>query len=102
LGFITDDILLFYEGTRRDALNLKEVLDLYYTATGMEINLEKSTLSFYEVSEEDCRVLSYLFPYQQIDFNLGLKYLGFVLKPNAYGIKDWSWLIEKVEKRLSI
>eukprot|EP01018_Ginkgo_biloba_P010712 Gb_14385 [translate_table: standard] len=30
-----------------------------------------------------------------IDFKDGLKYLGFSLKPNAYGVKDWSWLIAK-------
>lgn len=30
----------------------------------------------------------------------GLKYLGFVLKPNNYLSHDWKWLLEKVEKRI--
>jgi hypothetical protein len=30
----------------------------------------------------------------------GLKYLGFVLKPNDYRKEDWKWLLKKMEKRL--
>eukprot|EP01018_Ginkgo_biloba_P006122 Gb_38546 [translate_table: standard] len=60
-------------GSRRDALKLKEILDLYYAATGMHIELKE-----------------------------GLKYLGFIVKPNANGVKDWSWLIAKVKKRLLV
>jgi hypothetical protein len=33
---------------------------------------------------------------------LGMKYLGFHLKPNNYKKVDWLWLIEKLEKRLNI
>ena len=31
----------------------------------------------------------------------GLKYLGFYLKPNNYRVKDWLWLLKKIEKRIS-
>ena len=30
----------------------------------------------------------------------GSKYLGFVLKPNAYCFKDWMWLYKKIESRI--
>ena len=30
----------------------------------------------------------------------GFKYLGFVLKPNAYSFKDWMWLYKKIEGRI--
>lgn len=30
----------------------------------------------------------------------GFKYLGFFLKPNAYRVSDWHWLIEKFEKKI--
>ena len=29
-----------------------------------------------------------------------MKYLGFYLKPRGYYLKDWDWLIAKVEKRI--
>ena len=30
----------------------------------------------------------------------GFKYLGFILKPNAYSFKDWLWLYKKIEGRI--
>lgn len=32
----------------------------------------------------------------------GLKYLGFVLKPNSYSFKDWMWLIKKIQERIEV
>jgi hypothetical protein len=32
----------------------------------------------------------------------GLKYLGFHLKPNKYRKEDWTWLLEKLERRLKV
>jgi hypothetical protein len=29
------------------------------------------------------------------------KYLGFLLKPNKYGKRDWSWLLERIEARIN-
>ena len=39
-----------------------------------------------------------LFSVTKLEF--GLKYLGFHLKPCRYLIKDWDWLVAKVEKRI--
>ena len=32
------------------------------------------------------------------DLDEGIKYLGFVLKSNNYGVLDWEWIIAKLEK----
>jgi hypothetical protein len=29
-------------------------------------------------------------------------YLGYAIKPNNYGIKDWSWLVAKVERKVNL
>ena len=39
-------------------------------------------------------------PFIRASLDEGLKYMGFILKPNNYLKKDWLWLIEKLEKRL--
>jgi len=39
-----DDVLLFYDGSRRDACKSKEILELYKTAIGMKINLQNPLL----------------------------------------------------------
>jgi len=35
-----------------------------------------------------------------VDLQKGIKYLGFVLKPNGYGLKYWRWLTNKIERRI--
>jgi hypothetical protein len=67
----------------------------------MQINIQKSTLSFTELGREEEELYKRLFPFTPLDFSAGLKYLGFQLKPNNYLKKDWKWLISKLEKRLS-
>jgi len=41
-----DDILIFLNGSVQDIITLKESLKLFSIATEMEINREKSTISF--------------------------------------------------------
>ena len=36
------------------------------------------------------------------NFDEGLKYLGFRLKPNYYRKEDWNWILEKLEHRVNI
>jgi hypothetical protein len=45
-----DDILLFCNGSKRDALELKDILDLYCMAIGMKVNIGKSSISFIGVN----------------------------------------------------
>jgi hypothetical protein len=53
-----DDILLFYEVSRRDVVKLKEIIDLYYVATRMKINVGKSTISFMWIDNDNVRFVS--------------------------------------------
>jgi hypothetical protein len=96
-----DAILIFCSGRRRHAKVLSNILSLFHSTTGMQINIQKYTLSFSEMESEDEEIYRRLFPYTFQEFSEGLKYLGFNLKPNNYLKKDWKWLISKLEKRLS-
>jgi hypothetical protein len=96
-----DDILIFCSGQRQDAEVLSNILSLFRSTTGMQINIQKSTLSFSELEREEEDLYKRLFPFTHQDFTDGLKYLGFHLKPNNYLKNDWKWLISKLEKRLS-
>jgi hypothetical protein len=96
-----DDILIFCNGWRRDVEVLANILSIFRSTTGVQINIQKSTLSFSEMEREEEEIYQMLFPFTFQDFLEGLKYLGFHLKPNNYLKKDWKWLISKLEKRLS-
>jgi hypothetical protein len=96
-----DDIHIFCNGKVGDAETLVDILANFLLATGMIINVQKSTISTSELDEEENEVYQRLFPFTLQDISQGIKYLGFQLKPNSYKKEDWKWLIEKVEKRLN-
>jgi hypothetical protein len=79
-----DDVLIFCNGLRGDAEKLREILDLFGKATRMMINDRKSSLSIQNLEEEEIGLYRSLFPFEMKEFNAGLKYLGFHLKPNSY------------------
>ena len=95
-----DDVLIFCFGIVRDVDTISQILALFATATGMEINDGKSTLTTHNMDVEESRHAIHTFPFLRESLDDGLKYLGFLLKPNNYLKKDWVWLIEKLEKRL--
>jgi len=53
------------------------------------------------ISEQEKNYITPIFPYQLVDIDVWLKYLGFHLTPNLYKKCDWQWLIAKVEKKLN-
>jgi len=95
-----DDVLIFCSGSRKDAETLKEILNLFSKATGMEVNFRKSTISTNLMSEGEIDRIKAYFPFETKSIDDGLKYLGFHLKPNNYKKEDWSWLLDKLEKKL--
>jgi hypothetical protein len=95
-----DDILIFCDGSRQDIGKLCDGLLLFKHATGMEINKQKSSITFSSMEDEEILYFLERLPFQSLDIEEGLKYLGFLLKPNDYRKTDWQWLLEKLEKRL--
>lgn len=96
-----DDILIFLNGSVWDTTSLNDILSLFCRATWMEINKEKSTISLSDCTPQESLLANQKFVFQDIDMLEGIKYLGFRLKPDGYKIANWTWLIVKVEKRIS-
>ena len=88
--------LLFFDDVlrcipRRNISALKLILDSSCQSAGMIINSQKSGSLALEI---------FCYPINSLEE--GLKYIGFSLKPNKYRKDDWSWLIQKVEARISV
>ena len=79
-----DDILIFTNGSRQDVDKVAAGLSLLQTAAGMVVNTEKSTISCSNLSEQETHGIALRMPYRILDLNEGIKYLGFILKPNSY------------------
>lgn len=97
-----DDVLIFLNGDVGDLTALHSVMLLFCTATGIECNARKSTITSSGCSPHEIQFALHRFPYSLLSFDDGLKYLGFRLKPLHYKIADWTWLVTKIERSLNI
>eukprot|EP00253_Pinus_taeda_P012292 PITA_12292 len=96
-----DDVLILLDGSMRDTMTFSHILALFSQATGMQVNRAKSTITMTRTSVNEAQHALQAFPFSIHPIDRGLKYLGFWLKPTCQRIADWTWLIAKLEKRLT-
>ena len=97
-----DDIVMVSNGSEQTLSTLYEVLQIFCKAFGMLINEDKSSLLHSGLEESELISLQNIFSFSVAKLKVGLKYLGFHLKPCRYLIKDWDWLVAKAKKRIKI
>ena len=73
---------------------------VFCKASGMKINEDKSSLYFSNLDETEIITIQNIFAFTVKKIENGMNYLGFHLKCCRYLLKDWDWLIAKVEKRI--
>ena len=66
----------------------------------MQINEDKFCLYYSSLDDYEIITLWNSFLFSAIKLENGMKYLGFHIKLCRYLLKDWNWLIAKVEKRI--
>ena len=71
-----DDVLIFCSGTKGESKVLKEILDLFSKATGMEINAGKSSLTTHMLRPEEESELLRFFPFTTAGLEEGLNILA--------------------------
>lgn len=80
---------------------IKYVLDLFCSATGMVISIYKSCSLKNSFSEDNSITLATYLPYPIKPLREGFKHFGFNLKFLSYMYEDKLWLYKKVEARIS-
>jgi hypothetical protein len=78
---------------------VKDIPSLFYDALGMLININKYMIFLPNVEEEFRNIFSNQFNFPLQALGEGIKYLGFMSKPNNYGIANRSWLLSKKERK---
>jgi hypothetical protein len=63
---------------------------------------KKSTINFASLEVDEIHYITSKLPFQVLELDVGLKYLGFQLNPNDYKKTNWMSLIAKLEKRLKV
>ena len=64
--FFVDDILLFIDSSRWDAMNLKVILDIFVKAFAMDINDNKSSTYVKNVSPNSYEMLLATFEFKEV------------------------------------
>eukprot|EP00253_Pinus_taeda_P019452 PITA_19452 len=95
-----DDIIMFSNGSLEDCKTIKRILDLFLKAIGLCINERKSSLTSSGLSEDMVHSVKMVLNFDVKTLEDTFKYLGFLLKPDNYRIKDWTWILAKIESKL--
>eukprot|EP00253_Pinus_taeda_P005455 PITA_05455 len=94
-----DDIMLFGEVSLMEVRIIKEFLETFSEASGMEINKEKSCTFIFNTPEAIKAHLTRTLGFKQ--GNLPTKYLGNQLDIHPTCMRNWQEVIDKIKKRLS-
>ena len=68
----------------------------------MSISMDKSVLLHNNIPSLELMNLSRVIPYKMLPITTGFKYLGFFIEPLGYRSKDWNWLVQKFENKISL
>ena len=98
--FFADDLLLFADASENCCRTIIAVLDDFCSCSGQKINLSKSKVLFSpnvkpDVASRLCRILG-VSSTQDIG-----KYLGFPLRSNGRNSRDFNFIVEKVQSKLT-
>ena len=77
------------------------ILETFCKASGMSISLEKSVFLHSNIPEPDVLSLSRSIHYKKLHITTAFNYLGYYIKPLGYQTRDWNWLVQKFEKKIS-
>jgi hypothetical protein len=87
------------KATLQEWWEIDKLLKLFYSTSGLMINITKSTFHHAGLSELELSPYKSLFPYNFSELTIDFKYLGFYLKYGTQRIADWYSLIQKMEKK---
>ena len=96
-----DDVILLGSGTLSEWMAFEVILSRFCEASGMCISVDKSCFLYNNVEVDIRTDIAKVLPYKTDTISAGFMYLGYFLKPLGYRVRDWHWLIQKFEGRIS-
>lgn len=87
---------------RMSWLCLNDILIRFQGATGLFINKTKSSIPHSGTNTDIAIWIADLLGITLKPLQDGMKYLGFQMKANGYTNMDWSWLLERFSRKISV
>ncbi|GJW06190.1 RNA-directed DNA polymerase, eukaryota, reverse transcriptase zinc-binding domain protein [Tanacetum coccineum] len=97
--FYANDVIILSEWNQYDMDNIIRILNVFFLASGLKINISMSNLYGVEVSSNDIESMSACTGCSAS--NLPFSYLGFPIGSNMNRISNWNSLIDRFKNRLS-
>lgn len=97
--FYADDVIIVSEWDHRDMVNIIHVLHVFYMASGLKININKSNLFGVGVSSEE--VVNMAATSGCLSGSFPLSYLGLPIGSNMNRVASWKVLIDRFKIKLS-
>jgi hypothetical protein len=95
-----DDVIIMSNASIVEWKEIHTLLNAFFVASGLDININKSTFHHFGVQQDLLNQLSALYHYGVMSLLKGFKYLGYYLKIDSYKVVDWKWLLKKYEQRI--
>lgn len=95
-----DDIMVFTDGRVRSIERIVDVFDYFAKISGLRISMEKSTIYYAGISEEEREEL--INQFQFASGKLPVRYLGLPLRTRQMRAADYQVFIEKIKIRISL
>jgi hypothetical protein len=97
-----DDVLIFSKACLAEWQVIDSLIRCFCKASGLSVNLTKSTVHFEGLSDLELNPFKTLLPYTFSDLSLGFCYLGYFLKTGAQRAADWDWLVTRVSNKINL
>lgn len=95
----SDDLMVFIDGQQRSIEGVLGIFTMFARYLGLKISLEKSTLYFIGVPDQNRADITSRFPFGV--GQLPVKYLGLPLLTKRMTVADYNPLLEKIRNKLS-
>jgi hypothetical protein len=100
--FFVDDVLIMTKANLQEWLEIDKLIVLFCKASGLQVNVSKTTMFFEGLSDSDLTPYRSFLPYTFSSLDTGFKYLGYHLKTGVHRATDWNWLLIKMEKKIGL
>jgi hypothetical protein len=97
-----DDVLILSKASMVEWLVIDSRISFFCKATGLSVNLTKSTVHFEGLSDLELISFKTLLPYSFTDLSQGFRYLGYFLKTGTPRAADWDWLVNRVTNKINL
>jgi len=78
--FFVDDVLIMIKDSIQEWKEINDLLKIFCSASGMKVNLTKSTIHFFGIQGEILEKFNEAFPYNFVDLSEGFRYVRYFLK----------------------